>query len=134
MKYGPQPTLFVLGIAIDNWSRYIILQVLICCFQITDVLVNEFASPILAFNIYNPDKTVITEFSKLELQFYCQSLWFINNLKSALMLLVSISRIDIAISKVFYAEIASIFTIRTILNKKEFVNETQNEFLEPFLP
>lgn len=123
MKYGPQPTLIVLGVAINTWQRYALLQCLICTFQVTDVVVNEFASPILGFNIYNPDKNVITDFTKLQLQFYCQSLWFINNLKSALMLLVTISQLDIAISKVIYAEIASVFTIRALINKKKFTSD-----------
>lgn len=126
MKVGPQSTLVVLGISISTWNRYIILQIMIFCFQVTDVLVNEFASPILGFNIYNPDKKVISDFSKLELQVYCQSLWFINNLKSALMILVTISQIDIAISKVLYAEITAIFTIRTLLNQKKFVNDGED--------
>jgi len=132
MKLGPQPTLVVLGISVNTWNRYMVLQFLIMCFQVTDVLVNEFASPILGFNIYNTDKVVITEFTKLQLQFYCQSLWFINNLKQALMLLVVISQIDIAISKVIYAEITSIFTIRAILNKKKFLDQSQQlEGLQP---
>lgn len=122
MKIGPNPSLIILGVKIFNWYRYIILQFIILCFQVTDTIINQFASPILGFNIYNPDKKVITEFTKIQLQFYCQSMWFINNLKSALMLLVSISQIDIAISKVIYNEIASIYTIRTLINKKIFKN------------
>lgn len=125
MKIGPQKSLVVLGITIDTMPRYIVLQVLVCCFQVTDVLVNEFASPILGFSIYNPDKKVITEFTKLQLQIYCQTLWLVNSLKSALMILVSISQIDIAIGKVIYAEVASIYTIRVLLNKKKFAEPDQ---------
>jgi len=120
MKYGPQPSLIILGITIDTWPKYVVLQFLIMCFQVTDTVVNEFASPILGFNVYNPDKEHITEFTKLQLQFYCQSMWFINHLKSALMILVSISQIDIAVCKVVYTEITSIYTIRTLINKKRF--------------
>lgn len=122
MKYGPQPTLVILGISIDSWPRYVALQVFIMFFQITDTLVNEFASPILEFNVYNPDKVYITEFTKFQLQFYCQSMWFVNNMKSALMLLISISQVDVAVSKVIYAELAAIYTIRTLINKKKFGN------------
>lgn len=122
MKLGPQSTLVVLGITVNTWTRYCFLQLFICCFQVTDVIVNEFANPILGFNVYNPDKKEITEFTKFQLQFYCQSMWFITNLKTALLLLVSISQIDIAISKVVYAEITSIYTIRTLINSKVFVN------------
>jgi hypothetical protein len=30
-------------------------------------MINDIASPILGFNIYNPDKKIITEFGKCEL-------------------------------------------------------------------
>jgi len=127
MKLGPHQSLVILGVVINNWYRYLVLQFIILCFQVTDTIINEFASPILGFNIYNPDKKVITEFTKFELQFYCQSMWFINNLKSALMLLVSISQIDIAISKVVYNELASIYTIRALINKKTFKKSEYSE-------
>jgi len=134
MKYGPQPSLIILGVTINTWDRYLVLQFLIMSFQMTDTIVNEFASPILGFNVYNPDKHHITEFTKFQLQFYCQSMWFVNNIKSALMLLVSISQIDIAISKVVYAELASIYTIRTLINQKTFgPTETNNEEDAPLL-
>jgi len=120
MKFGPQHSLIILGISIDTWPKYIILQVFIMCFQVTDTLVNEFANPILGFNVYNPDKKRITEFTKLELQFYCQSMWLIQNMKSALMVLVSISQIDITISKVLYMELTSVYTIHTLISKKTF--------------
>jgi len=136
MNIGPNPSLIILGVKISNWYRYLLLQLIILCFQVTDTIINQFASPILGFNIYNPDKKVITEFTKFQLQFYCQSMWFINSLKGALMLLVSISQIDIAISKVIYNELAAIYTIRTLINKKIFkkpediINDNESE---PFI-
>jgi hypothetical protein len=33
-------------------------------------MINDIASPILGFNIFNPDKKTITDFGKCELQFY----------------------------------------------------------------
>jgi len=136
MKYGPQTSLVVLGVTIDTWTRYLLLQLFICCFQVTDVIINEFANPILGFNVYNPDKKEITEFTKFQLQFYCQSMWFITNIKTALMLLVSISQVDIAISKVVYAEITSIFTIRSLINAKTFLpleTKNRNDMLQEIL-
>lgn len=37
--------------------------------------------------------------------------------------MVTISQIDIAILKVIYSELTSIYTIRLLLNEKEFKNE-----------
>ena len=63
-------------------------------------------------------------------------MWFITNIKTALMLLVSISQVDIAISKVIYAEITSIFTIRSLINAKTFLpleTKNRNDMLQEIL-
>lgn len=77
----------------------------------------------MGFNIYNPDKKVITEFTKNELQIMANCMWFINSLIGALSIMVTISQLDIAILRVVYAELTSIYTIRMLLNEKEFINE-----------
>jgi hypothetical protein len=123
MKVGPSPNLMLLGIKIDTWAKYTVLQVLMCIFQIADTVIQEFANPILGFNIYNPDKKDIKDFSRFQLQFYAQSFWFVNNVKYALLLLVSITQIDLAISKVIYSELAGIYTIGTLIAEKNFVTE-----------
>ena len=64
MLWGPQSDLKLLGITIDTWSRYWKFQFLPGCFQMTDMLIQELANPILGFNIYNPDKKIITDFTK----------------------------------------------------------------------
>ncbi len=95
------------------------------------MLVSEFASPIMGFNIYNPDKDVITDFTHFELQFFVQSLWVINGIRGALMLIASISQLDIAVAKVLYSELMGVFTIYFLLKEKRFVLECseQNESL-----
>ena len=122
MKAGPSADLKLLGISIDTWEKYAALQVLMCIFQIADTVIQEFANPILGFNIYNPDKKEITDFTRFQLQFYAQSFWFVNNVKYALMLLISVTQIDLAISKVLYSELAGIYTIRVLISEKKFVS------------
>ncbi len=95
------------------------------------MLVSEFANPIMGFNIYNPDKDVITDFTHFELQFFAQSLWVINGVRGALMLVASISQFDIAVAKVVYSELMGLFTIYFLLKEKRFVLESsdKNELL-----
>ena len=50
-------------------------------------------------------------------------MWLINSLTSALFVLITISQFDIAILRIIYSEITTIFTIRLLLNEKEFTNE-----------
>ena len=95
--------------------------------QTIDMLVSEFANPILAFNIYNPDKEVITDFTHCELQFFAQSLWFINGVRAALMLIVTISQFDIAVAKVVYTELTGLFTVYFLLSEKRFALDEEEE-------
>ena len=125
-RIGPNNDLSIMSIKINSTERYILLQIFIAFTEITRVIINEIASPILGFNIYNPDKKIITEFNKNELQVMANCMWFINNLISALYIMVTISQLDIAILKVIYSELTSIYTIRLLLNEKHFVKENNN--------
>jgi hypothetical protein len=130
-RFGPGFTLA--GVKINSWPRYILLHIVLLWTQQIDMLVSEFANPILSFNIYNPDKDVITEFTHFELQFFAQSMWLINGIRSALLLIVSISQFDIAVAKVFYTELAGVFTIYMLLREKKFVGVEDGDATEVFL-
>lgn len=120
LKYGPNDNLQPLGIPINTWNKYILFQILICFIKITEVYIGEIADPILGFDIYNPDKKIINHFTKNELQTYANSMWLISALRSALMVVILISQIDIALLQVLYGEIMSFYTIRLLLNDKKF--------------
>jgi hypothetical protein len=78
----------------------------------------------LGFNIYNPDKKIITEFSRLELQFYANSMWILNSLRKVMFVVISISQIDIALLQVLYGEVTSFYTIRLLLLEKQFPEDS----------
>jgi len=127
VKFGPNDNLNILGVKIDTWTKYCVCQVALCIFQIADTIIQEFANPILGFNIYNPDKKVINDFTKFQLQFYAQSFWFINNIKGVLMLIVSVTQLDLAISKTVYSEVAGIYTINALISEKTFSDSKEDE-------
>ncbi len=120
LKIGYSKDLIILGVTIDTMEKYIFLQFLIFLVEFCYALIYEYANPIMYFSIFNADKRVITDFGKLELQIYAQSIWFLTSLKNGLMLLVAIQQIDITLSKIFFNEIAAAIVIRSLLNKKEF--------------
>ena len=64
LRWGPQDDLIIISVAINDFARYGMLLFCIMVINISDVLIQEIAMPILGFNIYNPDKKEITEFSK----------------------------------------------------------------------
>jgi len=133
LRWGPQDDLIIISVAVDTYDKYIMLLATIAVIKISDVLIGEIANPIIGFNIYNPDKKVITDFTKNELQFYGNSMYLIDAIKSVLLIMVNISQIDIALWGVIVSETASIFTIRMLLNEKEFKHnndELQEELID----
>ena len=123
LRVGPQDDLMIISVVVNDYTKYCFLLLVIAIVKISDVLIQEIGSPIIGFNIYNPDKKVIKEFTKNELQFYGNSMYLINAIKAVLLIMVSISQIDIALWGVFVSETASIFTIRMLLNEKKFLKE-----------
>jgi hypothetical protein len=122
-RVGPNKELILLDIHIDNWYKYLIVQILIFINQVIDIIINDIATPILGFTIFNPDKKYIVGYGRYEIQLYANTMWLINNLRGVLTVLVTISQIDIAILRVVYSEITSIFTIYYLLKDKEFVGD-----------
>ena len=123
LRWGPQDDLIIVSVAVNTYIRYMCLLVVITIIKVSDVLIGEIANPIIGFNIYNPDKKVITDFTKLELQFYGNSMYLIDAIKGVLLIMVNISQIDVALWGVFVSESASIVTIRMLLNEKQFLRE-----------
>jgi hypothetical protein len=130
MTYGPNDKLYVLSIKINTMKKYIILQLFLLFIEFSRVFTNEIASPILEFNIYNPDKKIITEFTKNELQLLANLMWMINSVTNALFVMITISQIDIAILRIIYSEMTTIITIRLLLNEKTFMNENNKYLIE----
>jgi len=134
LRWGPQQDLIIISVAINNMTKYFLLLGVIAIIKISDVVIAEIASPIIGFNIYNPDKKTITEFTKNELQFYGNSMYLINAIKAVLLIMVNISQIDIALWGVFVSETTSLFTIRMLLNEKEFKKyEKDTELVDPLV-
>lgn len=130
MTYGPNDNLYILSIKINTQQKYIFLQFFLLFVEFSRVFTNEIASPILGFNIYNPDKKIITEFTKNELQLLANMMWLINSLTNSLFVMITISQIDIAILRTIYSEITTIITIRMLLNEKKFIYEDNVEPIE----
>ena len=125
-RFGPNNNLIVISILIDTWGKWVGLLLFIGIIKSCDVLVNELGSPILGFRIYNPDKKIIDDFTKNELNFLANAMWFTNSFRSVFMTVVNITQIDIALCGMIMSEIISIFTVRHLLNTKKFVKKTTN--------
>ena len=129
-RFGPQDDLFIISIKINTIMRYIILLILITIIKSSEVIIHEIAMPVLGFTIYNPDKKYIVDFTKNELQFYANSMYMISSIRDVFMTLISISQIDIAIYNCFISELTGVFTVRFLLNEKEFTKEDKKDIME----
>lgn len=129
-KFGPSKSLVVINVALDTWAKYAVFLLFLSVFKIFQVVIAEIAHPIIGFNIYNPDKKQITEFSKLELQVYGNAMYLIDGVRNALLVMVTISQVDIALFGVIVSEATSVYTIRMLLNDKRFCEDEGCPLLE----
>lgn len=114
--------LIIISVKIDDYYKYFGLLLFIAIFRIIKVIVAEIAEPILSFSIYNPDKKYIDNFTKNELQFYGNTLYFIDSIRYVFTIMLAVTQIDIALFDAIVGEVTTIFTIRMLLNEKTFKN------------
>lgn len=126
-RWGPGPDLIVISVNINTWNRYLLLNLIIFVIRISQVLVEELGMPVLGFSIYNPDKKVIEDFTKNQLQFFANSMFIVSGLRGVFLQMVTIAQIDIAIISLLVSEGASFITIRILLNEKKF---TQDQIID----
>lgn len=119
-RFGPNEDLVIISSKINTTGRYVALLIVISLMNVVTVVVEEMGMPVLGFNVYNPDKKHITEFTKNELNFLANAMYFTSGLRNALMVMVTVSQVDIAMFSVIVKEITSIVTVRMLLNEKIF--------------
>tara|TARA_B100000902_G_scaffold392712_1_gene445570 strand:+ start:2422 stop:2949 length:528 start_codon:yes stop_codon:yes gene_type:complete len=119
-RFGPNEDFIFISVPINSYKRYGLLLFLISLNDIIKVLVSEIGEPVLVFNIYNPDKKVITEFSKLQLLFYANSMFFVSNTKQVFEVLINVTQIDIAIFSIVVEQLISICTVYFLVSEKRF--------------
>ena len=122
-RLGPSDDLVIISVRINTWNKWSLLLIFIGIVKSAEVLVNELGSPVLGFSVYNPDKKHITDFTKNELNFLTNSMWFVNGIRGILMIVINVTQFDIALFDTIISEIVSIFTVRQLLNEKTFGND-----------
>ena len=122
-RFGPSEDFIFISVQIDTTQKYCSLLTLIFVNDVVRVIIQEFGDPVLYMNVYNPDKKEITEFSKLQLYFYANSMFLVNNIRYIFTLLISITQIDIALFSVLIEQLVVIITIKMLLDEKKFINK-----------
>jgi hypothetical protein len=127
-RFGPSDDFILINIKIDSSAKYFSVLTFIAMINIIKVISEEIGAPILGFNIYNPDKSIITDFTKCELQVYGNTMFMLSGLRN---IFITITQFDIALWSLLVSEGASLFTIRMLLNEKTFQNYNEIEMEEP---
>ena len=127
-KFGWCDDLVLISVPINTITKYIIVCLYIAGLKATNCLINEIVSPIIGFRIYNPDKKYIQDFTKNELQLYGNIYYMICGFKRLMLIMISITQIDLAMIGMLSGEIMSFFTIRMLLNEKIFENDNNKYY------
>ena len=127
LHIGPSDDVYLLGICINTMTKYGLTLLFLSMLKIAEIVVGEIAQPILWFNIYNIDKKVITEFSKFELQLHANIIYATDTLRYTLLILISITQIDIAVFTCLAGQFATLFTARYLLRDKKFVDSLPSD-------
>lgn len=126
-RFGPNSDFIIISVPIYDYHRYCILLLLIAFVNFTKVMVQEIGEPILLFYIYNPDKKVIDNFSKNQLQFYGNAMFMVSNIRRVFEIMITVTQIDIALYAVIVEQLTAIVTIRLLLNEKQFLSKNKSE-------
>ena len=94
--------------------------------NITKVIISEIGEPVMVFNVYNPDKKVITDFTKFQLKFYANTMFMISNTRRVFDTMITVTQIDIALFAVLIEQLTSLVTVTLLVNEKTF---TLNKYL-----
>lgn len=121
---GPNDNLYIISVRIDNSIKYFLLLLVIAIVNSSKTIIDSIGFSITNFNTYNPDKKMITEFSKNELQMATNMMSFTRNLREIFIFMATISQIDIAFFSVLIIELTNIYTVRMILNNKKFTKKS----------
>lgn len=126
-RFGPNEDFIVISVRINSYERYSILLLLIAFINIAKVIIQELGEPVLVFNVYNPDKKIITDFTKFQLKLYANLMFILSNVRNVFNVMVTITQIDIAFYSVLVEQITSFFTVNMLVNEKQFQSKNYVE-------
>lgn len=127
LNFGPSDDLSVIGIKIDDWTRWGIVCSCIVFISISDTFINELGMPFVTFRIYDPKVKVITDVGPIELQILANGMYGCSSIKNVFYTLCYVSQIDFALIRMITAELTSIITIRSLIKEKKFKKKTDED-------
>ena len=119
-RMGWSDDFVLVGISIDSNFKYVTLLLLIAVMNAIKVIVSELGEPVLIFNVYNPDKKIITDFTRKQLLIYANLFFFVSNTRRVFDILITVTQIDIALFSIVLEQIVSMCTVCLLVKEKRF--------------
>ena len=127
-RFGPSEDFIIISVKINTKEKYGILLLLIAFINIAKVIIQELGEPVLVFNVYNPDKKIVTDFTKFQLKLYANLMFILSNVRCVFDIMITVTQIDIALYSVLVEQITSFFTVNMLVNEKQFkLNNNKNK-------
>ena len=126
-RFGPNEDFVLISIAINTRIKYATLLSIISVMNIIKVLIAELGEPVLVFNVYNPDKKIVTDFTKTQLLFYSNAMFFVSNTRRVFEVMITVTQFDIAVFSILVEQFASIGTVCFLVNEKKFEKNISNK-------
>ena len=120
-KIGWSNNFVFASIIINDPVKYLLLCLFIIVLNVSEIFLNDIATPLINFTTYNPYKLIIHDFSRCELECYSNVIFFILTTKKFIQIYVTFSQIDIAFISLLSSQAAVAMAIRYLLDKKTFV-------------
>jgi len=125
ISFGPSDKLYVAGIAISSWGKYLALLTYITIAKMIRTTAQDAVIPFMQNHCYDTNVKVIYNYGRKEII----GLEFVNSVAfqfgHIFDLMVTISQIDLAVYELFVGEIVGSVILTFYLRDKEFVNSEQ---------
>lgn len=128
--FGPSDDFYVVTMRVDTWAKYIGVLVMIALIKVSSTFTMDFAYPIIHFNVYDPNKKEVENFKRWELWALTNTMFASTSIRSVFMMVITVSRIDIAFFGVIVSELTCIIVVGTLLRKKQFKNKKTTSIVD----
>ncbi len=127
LEIGPSEKLFVLGIKINTWGKYISLIFLSSLNKSLDVFIHNLGGQNIKFLIYDPNLTTIYGFSKPQLHTLSNVFAISKSLNLVFRFSIIVSRVDVAIFSFLTGNFVDNLLTGYLLSKKEFFEKFESK-------
>lgn len=117
-----------ISIPINTPVKYFTFCTYIITMNVSEIFMDNIATPLIQFSTYNPYKSQIYDFTRCELETYSNVIYFIGATKRLIQVFVVLSQIDIAIISLVSSQLSAFLAIKYLLQHKTFVGETSRNY------